>query len=1209
MSPAHQLRLFTLIAVSLGQALHLIHPCAAADIRGTVTTVTPMVPDPAAARVLLQRAGAESQDPASPGSTLASGDALFTRQSGLAQVLLARNGHILTLRELSSLRFVETERGTWFRLLRGALHFLSGRGHLYSEFEADYVIGGSLGTEYELRIEGASTVISVFHGEVTFTNTATLPDGTATNFIRSISANQQAVIRGDRPPEIRPLLAAAEVQWWLYYPAVIDPAELPLSEDERHQLRASLEAYRQGDLPGALLTQPHPAGSPGAVVYQAALRIAAGATDHASALLAQTSHLSPDDPARSLAAALNLMVATVTGRRPRPPLTPTTASEFVALSYERQAQLDLPGALDAARHALRINPRFGIAALREAELLVNLGRHRNARAALERARALVPLHPQWHVLSGFLLASEDRLDAAHAAFDEAIRLNPRLANGYLGRGLIRIRRGGAAGLDAGIEDLRLAAAREPNRALLRAYLAKALQIHGEFNFSNEALRRAMELDPADPTAWLYLALLRREQNRINEGILALRQSIQRNDNRHVFRSRLLLDEDRAVRGANLASLYRDAGMEEVARREAARAVDAQYANPSAHLFLAHSYNLLRDQRQADLRYETAWFSEFLLGNLLAPVSVSALSQTLSENEYGRLFERRHPLGVASTTEYLSRGAWWEAGSVHGVVDRVAYALEAFYLNDPGEGLNDSVESVTLWPKIKVQLTPDDSLYLQGILYDYDAGDVTRYRDPASANPALRVSEDQDPLLFLGHHHRWHPGSHTLLLAGVFRDQLTLDDPRYRVPLFSTDAAGRIDLVPYPPDPSEDRGRQGLLYESRLEGYSVGLQQILELTDAGRGLNDHTLVVGGRYQQGTFDGTARIGRGQSPVRLTNGSLLWLETPPIQQDASSAMERLSLYAYDFWNPASLPWLSLSAGIGFDHLRYPLNHRVAPLSEAAASTDQVSPRAGVILRPDPRTILRAAYSRALGGVSFDQSFRLEPTQIAGFNQAFRSLIPESVAGPTAAPEFDLVNAAVERVINENLLLSLSGGWALSTLDRLQGAFERPVTSIDPIPSGLADQLEYREWNLQADLHWLVDEHVTVSAIYRLVDATLDSSVPAAADAVQPFLNTRQNALLHEAALRLSYNAWRDGGSGWFANAEGLIVSQHGHDEAGTRFSDDFFQVNLSGGYRFSRRRVELRAGILNLTDADYRLHPLNLHPRYPRSRTLALRLSFSY
>jgi hypothetical protein len=62
-----------------------------------------------------------------------------------------------------------------------------------------------------------------------------------------------------------------------------------------------------------------------------------------------------------------------------------------------------------------------------------------------------------------------------------------------------------------------------------------------------------------------------------------------NDNRSVYRSQLLLDQDQAVRSANLAAMYQDDGMDDVAVREAARAVNYDYANYSAHLFLANSY--------------------------------------------------------------------------------------------------------------------------------------------------------------------------------------------------------------------------------------------------------------------------------------------------------------------------------------------------------------------------------------------------------------------------------------------------------------------------------------------------------------------------------------------------------------------------------------------------------------------------------------------
>ena len=67
------------------------------------------------------------------------------------------------------------------------------------------------------------------------------------------------------------------------------------------------------------------------------------------------------------------------------------------------------------------------------------------------------------------------------------------------------------------------------------------------------------------------------------------------------------------------SIYLDAGMTDTSFREAARAANLDYANYSSHLFLANSFNELRDPKQINLRYETPWLSEFLIANLLAPV--------------------------------------------------------------------------------------------------------------------------------------------------------------------------------------------------------------------------------------------------------------------------------------------------------------------------------------------------------------------------------------------------------------------------------------------------------------------------------------------------------------------------------------------------------------------------------------------------------------
>src|SRR6266581_8315792 len=76
------------------------------------------------------------------------------------------------------------------------------------------------------------------------------------------------------------------------------------------------------------------------------------------------------------------------------------------------------------------------------------------------------------------------------------------------------------------------------------------------------------------------------EERINDAVRDLEESQELNSNRSIYRSRLLLDQDRAVRGVNLAYIYDDAGLSEVGVWEASRAVNADYANFSAHLFLA-----------------------------------------------------------------------------------------------------------------------------------------------------------------------------------------------------------------------------------------------------------------------------------------------------------------------------------------------------------------------------------------------------------------------------------------------------------------------------------------------------------------------------------------------------------------------------------------------------------------------------------------------
>jgi tetratricopeptide (TPR) repeat protein len=126
--------------------------------------------------------------------------------------------------------------------------------------------------------------------------------------------------------------------------------------------------------------------------------------------------------------------------------------------------------------------------------------------------------------------------------------------------------------DAARRDIQVAAVLEPQRGLFRSYLGKAFSQAGADGLADKDFRFAKELDPADPTAWYYSALHHQQLNRNNSAIRDLEHSVVLNDNRAIFRSRWLLDQDLAMRNADLAVLYAVAGLDEVGERAAIRAV-------------------------------------------------------------------------------------------------------------------------------------------------------------------------------------------------------------------------------------------------------------------------------------------------------------------------------------------------------------------------------------------------------------------------------------------------------------------------------------------------------------------------------------------------------------------------------------------------------------------------------------------------------------
>jgi Flp pilus assembly protein TadD len=296
----------------------------------------------------------------------------------------------------------------------------------------------------------------------------------------------------------------------------------------------------------------------------------------------------------------------------------------IAQSYALQSGLRL----EEARLALlaAVPPDDPLVQARLAEVEFYLGNIGAARKAAERAIAAAPALSRPRSILGFVELAQFRFSAAEDVFRGAATLDPADPLPRLGLGLTAIRRGNLA---EGTKELEIAVALNPSSSILRSYLGKAYAADWRYDPAFREWGLAQQRDPKDPTPWLYQALAERWLNRPGDALVNLQRSIELNDNRAVYRSRLLLDQDLATRGADLAGIYRDLGFDQAAVVQGYKSVNADPSNPSAHRFLSESFFGLP-------RYETASDSELLQSLLLQPLNINPPPPRLARQVIGVL---------------------------------------------------------------------------------------------------------------------------------------------------------------------------------------------------------------------------------------------------------------------------------------------------------------------------------------------------------------------------------------------------------------------------------------------------------------------------------------------------------------------------------------------------------------------------------------------
>jgi Tfp pilus assembly protein PilF len=1105
----------------------------------------------------------------------------FVRTRANSSVGIWMTNTVLRFPELSEVQILPGNAGDGqdLKLIQGLLSFFHRDKPGRIRVLTNGGVAGVKGTEFVMAVATTNlveqTTISVIDGEVLFTNAGTM---------LLLSNGQQAVGTSNDPPHrIAGFNATNLLQWCFYYPCVLDLDELPLTGAETNPLKASLAAYRAGDVLAALSDYPaaRQPQSDAERVYLAELLLSVGQVESSEAQLSAMTKTGADSRDRRLASALYTLIAAVK-RGPRPlGGNEQLSSELLAASYYEQS-LAGPKALDRALALARAatnSPEFGFAWERVAELEFSFGLIDRAWADLQPALEISPRNAQALALRGFLLAAQNRIREAIASFDEALAVDSALGNAWLGRGLCRIRRGESKG---GRQDLLIAAAMEPRRASLRSYLGKALGDAGDKRRAIHELNLAKQLDPNDPAAWLYSALLAEDNNRLNDAVSDLEESQALNNNRRVYRSDLLLDQDRAVRGANLARIYDEAGLTDVSVWEANQAVEADYDNYSAHLFLANSYDRLREQSPVDLRYETPAYSEYLLASLLGPADGRLLAQPVSQGEYTSLLERDGP-GLFSSVEYLGRGAYDQYTAQYGTFKDTSYALEEEYASDPGE-LPDQDSTSHLYSfKLKQALTPHDQVFAQVQQYEQSGGDLDSVYSATNINRSFRSSEKQNPNLVVGYHHDWAPGQDTLFLFSRFNDSYdySIADEPAILEYKHTQTFPPLDLN------TANQENENL--------YSAELQHIWQTTR-------QTLIAGGRYQWGV---ASEQNVQTDPSAIDDAYFPNKGKTPLAESVDWNFSRWSVYAYDHWHLCDA--LDLIGGLSFDRLTLPRNDASPPPSPDSKTESQLSPKLGFVWTPTSSSTFRGAFTRSLGGFNLDQSLSLEPPEIAGFVQSYRSLIPESLGGRIDGAKFETFDLAYEQTLLRHTYLALSAELLYSSANPEIGEFDYHAFA-SAAPSSLPENLDFREWSWEGTLDQIISRDLTLGLDYRLSNARFSDGypgLPPAPNAADSLQSSVQEGLLQSLLIHATFNH----PSGFFAQLQGRWTAQSNFDADSSLKGDNFWQFDLLAGYRFPRRHAVISVGVLNFTGQNYHLNPVNLYVQLPRSSTFVCRFQISF
>ncbi len=822
--------------------------------------------------------------PATLADAICPGDVIKVGPRSRAAIVILETDTVLRIDQDTELRMrsISPQGVSLLDLLQGAINLLTPAPRSL-EIKTPVVNAAVEGTEFYMRVEADRAVITVFEGRVA-----------ATNDFGSLrlTANESAVVVATQAPKRQVIVRPRDaVQWALYYP--------PIGVGET----ASLSTRRAAEL------------------------LAVGRVDEASGLLDDAIRKDPNEVG---ALALKSIIAVAQNRNEEAlqlatdtvSANPDSAAAHIALSYAQQAIFRLDLARQSVEKAVELDTDNALAWARLSELWLSAG---NLDKALETAGNAVDRDPdvaRTQSVLGFAYLTRIEINDAQTAFENAIQRDQADPLPRLGLGLAKIRRGD---LMAGRRDIEIAASLDANNSLVRSYLGKAYFEEKRNPLDGRQFAIAKALDPNDPTPWFYDAIRKQTINRPVDALHDLQKSIELNDNRAVYRSRLLLDRDLAARGASLARIYQDLGFDLLALVEGWKSVNLAPDDFSSHRFLADTYATLP-------RHEIARVSELLQSQLLQPINITPLQPQLAETNLFFIsgagpsllsFNEFNPLLVRNRLAFQAdliageKSTFGDDLILAGISDRYSFSVGQFHFETDGFRENNDRNLDIGNAFFQSTITPKTSVQAELRTANFDRGDLAAFFDPTLFVPNFR-QEDQRKSVRLGVHHEFAP--HSDLIANV----------SYQDAEFDSFFVGEFeDLV------DED-------------GYTAEIQHLFNTT--------------------SWNLTSGVGRSDVDSENAFVDLIFGDPPFVEK---SEITHMNAYAYS--QVKAREDVTITLGLSGDNFE-----------GGIVDSDQLNPKLGLMWTPLKKTTVRAAAFRTFERTLITNQ-TVEPTQVAGFNQFF--------------------------------------------------------------------------------------------------------------------------------------------------------------------------------------------------------------------------------